>query len=63
MNSQKKMITIEEILLDIGKQMLKTSYTLNLGHLLKITPELKKYLWEKLKLEKIQNVNRATIDK
>jgi hypothetical protein len=57
------MITIEEILLDIGKQMLKTSYTLNLGHLLKITPELKKYLWEKLKLEKIQNVNRATIDK
>jgi len=62
-NSQKKMITIEEIFLDIGKQMLKASYTLNLGHLLKITPELKKYLWEKLKLEKIQNANRATIDK
>jgi dsDNA-specific endonuclease/ATPase MutS2 len=44
-NSQEKLITLEEIFLDIGKQMLETSYTLNLGHLLKIAPKLKKYLW------------------
>jgi hypothetical protein len=30
-NSQEKLITIKEIFLDIGKQMLKTSSTLNLG--------------------------------
>jgi hypothetical protein len=41
----RKMITIEEIFLDIGKQMLKTSYTLNLGHLFKIICKLKRYLW------------------
>jgi hypothetical protein len=40
-NSQGKLITIEEICLDIGKQMLKTSYTLNLGQLFKIVLELK----------------------
>jgi phage terminase large subunit len=40
--------------------MLETSYTLNLGQLLKVALELKRYLWQKLKLEKIQNVNRAT---
>jgi hypothetical protein len=31
MNSQGKLTTIEKIFLNIGKQMLKTSYTLNLG--------------------------------
>jgi hypothetical protein len=36
---------------NIGKQMLKINYTLNLGQLLKITLELKRYLWQKLKLE------------
>jgi hypothetical protein len=30
MNSQEKLIIVEEIFLDIGKQMLETSYTLNL---------------------------------
>jgi hypothetical protein len=44
-NSQEKLITIEEIFLDISKQMLKTRYTLNLGQLLKIAPKLKMYLW------------------
>jgi hypothetical protein len=44
-NSQQKVITIKEIFLDIGKQMLETSYTLNLKHLFKIALELKKYLW------------------
>jgi len=31
--------------------------------LFKIAPKFKKYLWQKLKLEKTQNVSRATIDK
>ncbi len=52
MNSQGKLITIKEIFLDIGKQMLEISYTLNLGQLFKIALEFKKYLWQKLKLEK-----------
>jgi hypothetical protein len=43
--------------------MLKISYTLSLGQLFKTTFELKKYLWQKLKLEKTQNLGRATIEK
>jgi hypothetical protein len=43
--------------------MLETSYTLNLGQLLKIVPELKRYLWQKLKPKKTQNVNKSTIEK
>jgi hypothetical protein len=35
MNSQGKLITVEEIFLDIGKQMLETSYILNLRQLFK----------------------------
>jgi hypothetical protein len=35
MNSQEKLIIIKEMFLGIGKQMLQSSYTLNLGHLLK----------------------------
>jgi hypothetical protein len=34
-----------------------------LGQLLKITLELNKYLWQELKLEKIQNLSRATTNK
>jgi hypothetical protein len=41
-NARKKLIIVEEIFLDIGKQMLETSYTLSLGQLLKITHELRK---------------------
>jgi hypothetical protein len=44
MNSQGKLITIENIFLDISKQMLETNYTLNLRQLLKITLKLDKYL-------------------
>ncbi len=33
LNSQEKLIIVEEILHDISKKMLKTSYTLNLGQL------------------------------
>jgi len=62
-NSQEKLITIKEIFPYIGEQMLETSYTLNLGQLLKIAPKLKRYLWQKLKLEKTQNLSRATTDK
>jgi hypothetical protein len=32
--------------------MLETTYTLRLGQLLKITPNLEKYMWQKLELEK-----------
>jgi hypothetical protein len=46
---------IAKIFLDISKQMLKTSYTLNLGQLLKIALELKRYTWQKLKLKKNSN--------
>ncbi len=63
MNSQEKLNIVEEIFLDIGKQMLKTSYTLNLGQLFKIAHEVKRYMWQKLKQEKIQNVNRVTTNK
>jgi hypothetical protein len=32
--------------------MLETSYTLKFGKLIKITPNLKKYLWYKMKTDK-----------
>jgi hypothetical protein len=37
---------------DISKHMLETTYTIRLGQLLKITPDLKKYMWQKLKPKK-----------
>jgi hypothetical protein len=43
--------------------MLETNYNLNLGPLFKIAHELKIYLWQKLKLEKNHNLNKATINK
>jgi hypothetical protein len=42
-NSQGKLIKIKEIFLDIGKEMLETSYILTLGKLLKIAPKLERY--------------------
>jgi hypothetical protein len=54
---------VKEIFLDIGKQMLKTNYTLNLGKLLKIAPKLKRYHWHKLKPDKTQNPSKTTTDK
>ncbi len=44
-NSQGKFTIAKEIFLNIGKQMLETSYTLNLKQLLKIILELMRYLW------------------
>ncbi len=38
-------MSMEQIFHDINKQMLKTTYTLMLGQLLKITPNCKKYMW------------------
>ncbi len=46
-SSQEKLITIEQIFLDIGKQMVETSYILNLGQLFKIVLELKRYMKHK----------------
>jgi hypothetical protein len=43
--------------------MLETSYILSLKQLFKVTPELKRYLWQKLKPKKIQNFGRAIIEK
>jgi hypothetical protein len=43
--------------------MLKTNYTLNLGQLLKIALKLKRYLWQKLKPKKTQNLSKVTIEK
>jgi hypothetical protein len=63
MNSQGKFITIKDIFSDIGKQMLETSYRMNLRQLLKIALELKKYLWQKLKPKKTHNVNKTTTNK
>jgi hypothetical protein len=59
-NPQGKLIIVEEIFLNISKQVLGTCYILNLRQLLKKTPKLKRYLWHKLKLKKIQNVSKAT---
>ncbi len=61
-NSQENLIIIEEIFWGIGKQILETNYSLNLGKLLKIAIELKRYLWQKLKLEKTQNLTKVTIE-
>jgi hypothetical protein len=44
-NSQGKLITLKENFLNIGKHMLETSYALNLGQLLKIAHELKRFFW------------------
>ncbi len=63
MNSQENLIIIEGNILNIGKQMLETSSTLNLGQLLKIVLELKRHLWQKSKLEKTQIVNKKTTNK
>jgi hypothetical protein len=51
-NHINKVMSMEQIFQDINKQMLKTTYTLRLSQLLKITPNLEKYMWQKLKLEK-----------
>ncbi len=36
---------MKQIFQDISKQMLEITYTIRLGQLLKIAPDLKKYIW------------------
>jgi hypothetical protein len=43
---------MEQIFQDISKQMMETTYTLKLGQLLKLTLDLKKYMWQKIKPKK-----------
>jgi len=43
--------------------MLETSYTLNLGQLLKMIPKLMRYRWQKMKLDKPQIVAKTIIQK
>ncbi len=47
-----KVMSMEQIFQDINKHMLKTTYTLKVSQLLKITLDLKKYMWQKLKPKK-----------
>jgi hypothetical protein len=54
---------VEEIFQDINRQMFETSYTLNLGQLLKMVPKLKRYLWQKMKRDKPQIVVKTIIIK
>ncbi len=61
--SQSKLISIEEIFQDINRQMLETSYTLNLGQLLKMAHELNRYLWQKMKLYKPQIIVKTITKK
>jgi hypothetical protein len=61
--SQSKLISIEEKFQDINRQMLETSYILNLGQLLKMVLELKRYLWRRMKLNKPHNVATIVIEK
>ncbi len=62
-DSQEKLIVKEESFQDICKQMLEISYDFILGQLLKIAPKLKSYFWQKLKADKILNLNITTINK
>ncbi len=61
-NPINKVMSMEQIFQNISKQMLETTYTLRLGQLLKITPDLKKYMWQKLNLEK-PNITITQISK
>jgi hypothetical protein len=47
-----KVMSMQQIFQDISKQLFKTIYILRLNQLLKITPYVKKYMWQKLKPEK-----------
>jgi hypothetical protein len=40
-----RVMSMKQIFQDISKQMLETIYTPRLGQVLKIAPDLKKYMW------------------
>ncbi len=48
-----KIMFMEQIFQDINKQMLEKTYTLRLGQILKMVPNLKNYMWQNLKLEEL----------
>jgi len=54
---------VEKKIQDVNRQLLETSYNLNLGQKLKMAPELKIYLWHKMKLDKPHNVAKKIIGK
>jgi hypothetical protein len=64
-NPINKVMSMEQIFQDISKQRLEITYTLKLGQLLKITLDLKKHMWQKLKLEKkkktIKQISKPSI--
>jgi hypothetical protein len=45
-------MSLEHIFQNINEQMMETTYTLRLSQLLKIAPDLKKYMRQKLKPKK-----------
>jgi hypothetical protein len=51
-NPNNRVMSMEQILYDINRQMLETTCILRLSQLLKITLDLKKYMWQKLKPKK-----------
>jgi hypothetical protein len=44
-NPINRVMSMEQIFQNFSKQMLKITYTLRLGQLLTITPDLKRYMW------------------
>ncbi len=60
-----RFMPMEQIFQDINKQMLKITYTLKLSQFFKIRLDLKKYTWQKLKLniviKMIPKLNVATM--
>jgi len=55
-------MSMDRIFQDINKQMMETTYTLRLSQLLKITPDLNKYMWHKLKPKKPNVVNKMILE-
>ncbi len=52
-------MSMEHIFKYINKQMMETTYTMKLGQLLKITLDLKKYMWQKLKPKKLNITSKV----
>ncbi len=53
---------MEQIFQDINNQMLDTTYTLKIGQLVKIAPDLKKYMWQKLKPKKLNITTKQILE-
>jgi hypothetical protein len=57
---------VDEIFIDLNRQMMETKCTLNLGKLFKTTPDLKKHMLQNLKLVRthvfIMAIEKAHVD-